>query len=118
MLLCLVTQLVFLKSFFPTEVFNFLNLYTSTFPSACEQQRRCGQATDVRVAMKESSMDKNSEFIINGDCSDWDSNSHSVSFSVDSNDVSAVSVNVSIQAQASGNSVTMCHKWIARKERC
>jgi hypothetical protein len=75
------------------------------------------QVTDMHTAMKESSIDKNSDCSIDSDCSGCDGYSQNVSFSAGSADVNAVSVNVSIQAQALGSSVIVCHKWIAGKER-
>ena len=71
----------------------------------------------MHTAMKEGSIDKNSDCSTDSDCSGCDGYSQNVSVSAESDDVNAVSANVSVQAQALGRSVIVCHKWIAGKER-
>ena len=65
---------------------------------------------------KESSIDKSSDCSIDSESSCCDGYCQNVSVGAASDDVNTVSVNVSIQAQALGSSVIVCHKWIAGKE--
>jgi len=69
----------------------------------------------MHTAMKESSIDKNSDCSIDSDCSGCDGYCQNLSVSAESDDVNTVSANVSVQAQALGSSVIVCHKWIAGK---